>query len=248
MTEGQRREARPPSVDPPEPTPYAAAYYDEIRAGALRSARVVLPLVFDVVKPSSVLDVGCGDGTWLSACSQLGVSDLIGLDGDYVERRQLSIPPDQFVAADLERGFDLGRRFDLVMSLEVAEHLEPEASETLVANLVRHGNVILFSAAIPEQGGAHHVNEQWPAYWAARFATHGFLPADFLRPRIWLDGAVEAWYAQNVLLYVDAHRLRDLSTLTPSVPTDGVPMPLVHPRIYDWFTHWSPKGYEPIGG
>lgn len=235
-----------PPVDPAEPMPYAPAYYDEIRAGSLRSARVVLPLVFDVLKPSSVLDVGCGDGTWLTACSELGVSDVFGLH--YVDRRRLSIAADRFIPTDLEQTFDLGRRFDLVMSLEVAEHLAPEAAEPHVADLVRHSDVILFSAAVPEQGGAHHVNEQWPAYWAARFAIHGFLPADFLRPRIWLDGAVEAWYAQNTLLYVDAHRLRDLAVLASSVPADGVPMPLVHPRVYDWFTHWSPKGYEPIGG
>lgn len=235
-------------MDAAEPTPYAAEYYDDIKAGSLRSARVVLPLVFDVVSPDSVLDVGCGVATWLSVCSELGATDVIGLDGDYVDRRQLFVAPDRFRATDLERPFDLQRRFDLVMSLEVAEHLPPETADAFVANLVAHGDVVLFSAAIPEQGGAHHVNEQWPAYWADRFAQHGFLPADHLRPLVWLDDRVEAWYAQNVLLFVAARRLVDLPRLAASVPAGGVPLPLVHPRIYDWFVHWSPKGYEPASG
>ncbi len=231
-----------------EATPYARAYYDDIKAGSLRSARVVLPLVLDIVAPHSVLDVGCGVGTWLSVCSELGVPDVLGLDGGYVEREQLFIAPDRFVATDLEQPIDLDRRFDLAMSLEVAEHLAPAAADAFVASLVRHADVVLFSAAIPEQGGAHHVNEQWPAYWAARFAAHGYLPADVLRPSVWLDDRVEAWYAQNVLLYLDARRLVDLPTLAAGVPAEGVPLPLVHPRIYDWFTHWSPKGYAPLDG
>jgi len=93
--------------------PYSPGYYDGIRAGSLVSARIVLPLVFELVRPRSVLDVGCGVGTWLSEAGELGAADTVGVDGDYMDRRHLSMAPDRFVAADLERPIDLGRRFDL---------------------------------------------------------------------------------------------------------------------------------------
>jgi SAM-dependent methyltransferase len=147
--------------------PYDAAFYDIIRDGCLRSARRVVPLVLAAVHASRVVDVGCGEGAWLSVFKEAGCT-VRGVDGDYVDRRRLLIDEDEFVGHDLTEGFDLGR-FDLAVCLEVAEHLEAPFADQLVATLVRHAPVVLFSAAIPGQGGVGHVNEQWPAFWVEKF-------------------------------------------------------------------------------
>jgi SAM-dependent methyltransferase len=188
-----------------EPT-YGTSFYEAIAADSQQSAEVVVPLVNDLVKPLSVLDVGCGTGEWLKVWSNLGITDFLGVDGSYVDRALLSIPPDHFRGADLANGLDLGRRFDLVTSLEVAEHLPPESADRFVATLTAHSDVVLFSAAIPGQGGNEHVNERWPRYWIERFSSRGYEALDVLRPSLWGDDRVAFWYRQNALLF--AHRER----------------------------------------
>jgi SAM-dependent methyltransferase len=214
-------------------TPYTADFYksDAINQSS-QSARRIAPIVRRLVPVQSVLDVGCGRGDLLRAFTEEGVTDILGLDGDYVPRDQLLIDQSAFRPIDVAKGFDLGRRYDLVVTLEVAEHLPESAAQTFVASLVRHGSVILFSAAIPHQSGTGHVNEQWPSYWAQAFAAHGLKPYDVIRPLIWRDEQVAFWYRQNTLLYATdaaAAASAPLSTLPP-VPVSM--LNLVHPLLY----------------
>src|ERR671925_1539421 len=141
-------------------TPYSPGFYEQQQEGSLRSARRVLPHLVQLVSPRSVVDVGCGVGTWLKAAMELGVEDILGLDGDYVDRAMLQIPSAQFTPVDLTRPFRLPRTFDAALSLEVAEHLPESSAVDFVESLASLSNVILFSAAIPGQMGEHHVNEQ----------------------------------------------------------------------------------------
>jgi SAM-dependent methyltransferase len=180
---------------------YTPAFFDELTHGTRESARTVVPVVNELVRPASVLDVGCGTGTWLSEWSRAGVSDVVGIDGDYVDRTVLQVPAGRFTPADLSQPFSLERKFDLVQSLEVAEHLDEACADTFVESLAAHGETILFSAAVPGQGGTHHVNEQWPSYWAEKFAKAGYTAYDVIRPRIWSDPRVVWWYRQNILLF-----------------------------------------------
>lgn len=184
-------------------TTYASEFYDAFAGGSRASAAEVVPLVLDLVGPvRSVLDVGCGIGTWLAAFAEAGVADLVGVDGDYVDRSQLLMAPDAFVPHDLGEPLHLGRTFDLVVSLEVAEHVSADRAATFVTSLCDHaGEAVLFSAAPPGQGGKHHVNEQWPSYWIPRFAERGFQAFDVVRPRVWENQRVEWWYRQNTLLF-----------------------------------------------
>lgn len=210
---------------------YDADFYREHGDTARRSARVVVPMLARWLQPASVVDVGCGTGAWLAVFREQGITDLLGIDGEWLDAGALEIPPHCFLRRELSQPVRLDRHFDLVMSLEVAEHLPKEDADTFVESLVSLGRVILFSAAIPEQGGRHHVNEQWPEYWAQRFARHGYLPLDFLRPRIWNDPGVAWYYAQNLLLFVRQDHLASM----PALPPPGVsetPLPLVHPRLY----------------
>lgn len=191
---------------------YDGGFFDYINAGSTASARRVCPIVFDWLKPGSVLDVGCGAGAWCRVWREAGIGDVVGVDGDYVDRKNLLIDPSSFVAKDLARPFDLERRFDLVASLEVAEHVKTSASGIFVDNLARHGNTILFSAAVPGQGGEFHVNEQPLEFWRALFAAKGFRCFDPVRPVLRGAGGsgVEPWYRYNTLVYATDEVVADL--------------------------------------
>jgi SAM-dependent methyltransferase len=146
----------------------------------------------------SVLDVGCGQGTWLKAATEVGIHDIVGIDGVSMPPARLLFPADKFLCRDLAQPWDLGRKFDLVLCLEVAEHLDPSASETLINTLTRHADHVLFSAACPGQPGQHHVNCAWPEEWQRRFNARGFVCSDSLRPQLWSDARIEPWYRQNI--------------------------------------------------
>jgi SAM-dependent methyltransferase len=181
---------------------YDSDFFTYLEEGARQSAQVIVPLIANLLDISSVLDVGCGRGVWLREWHNLGVNDIVGVDGAYVDDSQLAILPEQFVKCDLSQPFNLQRQFDVVQSLEVGEHITESHADSFVTNLASHGDIILFSAAIPGQGGEFHVNEQPYAYWRDKFAAKGFRTFDWLRPRIYHLNTVEPWYRYNVLLFV----------------------------------------------
>ncbi|WP_460546034.1 class I SAM-dependent methyltransferase [Echinicola sediminis] len=168
-----------------------------------RAAEVIVPLILKVVQPHSILDVGCGIGTWMNTFLKHGIQDVCGVDGDYVDRSLLKkyIPLGNFIPQDLEKAFDLQRKFDLVISFEVAEHLKASAAKCFVESLTKHGDLILFSAAVPGQGGQNHVNEQWLSYWSELFAGKGYTAYEMIRPLIWEDKNIDVWYRQNMVLF-----------------------------------------------
>jgi hypothetical protein len=150
----------------------------------------------------SVLDVGCVRGTWLSVWHGKGIDDFLGIDGDYVKAETLGIDPDRFIRRDLGQPFRLGRKFDLVQCLEVAEHLPGDRARGFIADLAAHGRVVLFSAAPPGQGGKWHINEQPYSYWRAHFADEGFVLVDCIRPLLQRRAEVAPWYRFNTFLFV----------------------------------------------
>ena len=214
-------------------TTYREDSYRTWRDPSKRSAMAVVPLLLEWVHPKSVVDVGCGLGMWASSFSELGVETVHGMDGHNVPTDELLIPASDFVAVDLSKFVETTRDYDLVVSLEVAEHLPAAAAGTFVQTLTSLGPVILFSAAIPHQRGANHVNEQWPAYWARLFAKRGYRAVDCLRPRIWNDKNVEPYYCQNAILYVREDKLADYPVLAAAVLALGeLPLALIHPHYY----------------
>lgn len=212
---------------------YDDEFFKEQEGKSYASAAQILPLVFDLIHPKSVLDLGCGVGTWLKACLESGVSDVVGVDGPYVDPKNLHIPESSFQGFDLTTPLNLKRKFDLAISLEVAEHLPEAAAETFVHSLTMHAPVVLFSAAIPYQGGTHHLNEQWQSYWAELFADEGYVPVDCVRPAVWKNASVEWWYAQNALLYVDKRVLANYPKVAEwQKYTNPEHLSMVHPLHY----------------
>ncbi|PMB53174.1 hypothetical protein CEN39_05900, partial [Fischerella thermalis CCMEE 5201] len=192
-----------------------------------KAAKEIVPRIIDLLHPKSVVDVGCGLGSWLSVFEDFGIKDIVGIDGNYVNRSLMYINEDKFIPYDLKKPLELNRKFDLVISLEVAEHLPENAAEPFIKSLVSLGDFILFSAAIPNQGGQDHVNERWPNYWQNLFRNFGFELYDCIRLHIWDNQNIEYWYRQNIFLAVK----RGTNFFGKS--EEAKLLNLVHPELYE---------------
>lgn len=210
-------------------SPYSSRYYEGLKEDSAASARETVPLVLQMAPARTVVDVGCGSGTWARAYADAGCT-ILGIDGDIVQADQLLIPAQSFQRANLAQPLKLDRTFDLVNCLEVAEHLDGSRADGFVDDLTRLGDAIFFSAAVPGQGGTHHVNEQWQSYWSTKFESHGFTTLDCIRPQIWDNTKVAWWYVQNALLFVRTSRLSDFHKAREAAKP--WPRDLVHPRAY----------------
>jgi SAM-dependent methyltransferase len=184
-------------------TSYTDEFYDMHLMQSLDSARIVLGYLFSFWKPASIVDVGCGRGTWLKAAHELGCERLTGLDGHWNSAEKMVLPNILFQPADLNLSLNLsGDRFDLAMSLEVAEHLTPHYSENFVETLTSAADAVLFSAAYTGQPGDDHINTRPHSFWAELFLNRGYVVFDIFRPKFWDDSTVRPWYRQNTFLYV----------------------------------------------
>ena len=127
---------------------------------------------------------------------------------------------------------DLDKKYHLAISLEVAEHISAKNAAKFVDSLTSAAGFILFSAAIPFQGGTGHVNEQWPDYWVSLFANRGFVTLDLIRDKIWNDGQIPSWYRQNILLFVKEEELHRVAAGEADVNRGKAPLSMVHPDTY----------------
>jgi len=205
-----------------------------MKVGSRRSAKVVVPFLMELLAPRSVVDVGCGTGSWLKVFQEHGVEDVLGLDSVAVEPSLLEIEPDRFLTADLRDGIQLDRRFDLALCQEVAQYVPAESGERLVADLAGLAPAVLFSSAIPGQGG-EGINPQWPSYWAGLFERSAYACIDCVRPRIWEARGVAVWYAQNTLLFADRSVIGKRPALADELErARGRPLSIVHPSLHEY--------------
>ena len=168
----------------------------------LNDPMAIVPLIMNLLSPNCVVDIGCGLGTFLYVFKQYGVRDILGIDGTWVDKKLLYkyLKPEEFQEWNLEEEIKLNKKYDLVISLEVAEHLPEKSAEIFIQNLVNSGNVILFSAAIPLQGGQNHINEQWLTYWEKIFVKFDYVIHDVIRSLVWDNPKIHWWYKQNMVL------------------------------------------------
>lgn len=188
------------------------------------SASVILPFLISQFKISSIIDIGCGIGTWLAVAKEKGINDIIGIDGTYVDKNLLYIESDLFKEKDLTHPFDLKRKFDIAFCLEVAEHIDGEKADILIDSIIRHADLILFSSAIPGQEGEGHINEQWVDYWVEKFKKHNYLFYDIVRPKFWNDPKLEWWYKQNMFIVAKQGHL--------AIQNNLVINQYIHPELY----------------
>lgn len=198
----------------------------------LNAPEMIAPIIYNLVKPTSIIDIGCGVGTFLYAFKSLNVKKVHGVDGAWVNSELLEryLTEDEFTRADLSKPFVSNEKYDLVLCLEVAEHIKEEDSENLIQTLVNAGDLILFSAAVPYQSGQNHVNEQWPTYWKQKFSRFGYQLIDTVRQRFWNMDMPEFWYKQNVFFVVKEACISKYSFLANHVGGDT--LDLIHPDLY----------------
>jgi len=215
---------------------YNIEFYDDLSSTSLPSAKKIVPFILDLWPSKSVLDIGCGNGSWLSTFKSCGVLDIQGIDGPWVKPDQLLIPSENFNVMALDEEIIINEQFDICMSLEVAEHLPANRAKSFVAMLCKVAPVVFFSAAIPGQGGINHFNEQWPKYWADLFAEHGYEALDIIRPKFWNDSDVTWWYKQNCLLFVSKNILnseKGSKLKGARYRQSRTPDAMVHPELYN---------------
>lgn len=213
---------------------YDDSFYLNRHKNTLHSARTLLDRALGHLPHiRSVMDVGCGVGTWLS-CFPDTVART-GIDGPWVPLDYLQIAAKDFYPCHIEQSIaDRNSPLwqlpphDLLISLEVAEHIDARLADDFIAFLTAHCSYVLFSAAIPGQGGLQHVNEQWPSYWAAKFLQHDFLLYDVIRPFIWDDEKIPFWYRQNCFLGAK----KGLLEACDAQRVDGKNKDLVHPEQF----------------
>jgi SAM-dependent methyltransferase len=184
---------------------YSTEFFKNRREQTLASARPIVEHLWKAIKPETVLDVGCATGIWLAEAQKKGALNVRGIDGPWVPREELEIEDAYFLEHDLSQNnpSDVGY-YDLAFCIEVAEHLAPNAADRLINFLTSHADAVLFSAAIPGQGGTGHVNEQPQSYWHKKFRDRKFECFDVVRPDFWDDPIINVIYKQNMLLYVRA--------------------------------------------
>ncbi|WP_320006525.1 methyltransferase domain-containing protein [Maridesulfovibrio sp.] len=213
---------------------YGESFYADRHARSLYAAVNILTLVSQIVpKIESAVDFGCGVGTWMQVLQQLGVTKILGLEGEWLNKEMLVIDEDNFMHANFSDDIPDVGRFDLAVSLEVAEHLEEQYARPFVEHITSSSDFVLFSAAIPHQKpGPEHVNEQWPNYWINIFSSLGYQCIDCIRGIMWNDVKIPAWYRQNIMFYVKNDRIDDLNLeKVKSLPNlNG--LALVHPEYY----------------
>jgi hypothetical protein len=221
---------------------YNKNFYNEQWLGSYKKAKIILPIVLDILpKINSAVDFGCGTGVWLSVLHDLGVNDIMGYDGAWVEKEMLRIPVENFKAVELDKKYFIERRYDLAMSIEVAEHLPEEAARIFVETLTKASDIVLFSAAIPMQGGQNHINEQWQDYWCNIFKDFGYIGTDIIRRKIWNQWNIEEILGnggggvskQNIILYINSRIANDIH-LNFLKEENNILWNIVHPETYIW--------------
>jgi SAM-dependent methyltransferase len=194
------------------------------------SANVLLDRVQEYIKVTSVLDVGCGLGTWLAIAQSKGF-EIAGVEGPWCETDKLEVDKDLVTITDLEKPIELGRKFDLAICLEVGEHLSEAAAPHLVQTLVSHADHVMFSAAVPFQGGHHHVNEKTLGYWVQHFFKHGYRPLDIFRAKIWYAEDIHWWLKQNLVLFARGAAIQGNPKLLSESRVER-PLDIIHPLVY----------------
>ena len=210
---------------------YNDKFYED-SSTRIESAREILNLVFNITKPNSILDVGCGRGSWLTVAKELGAKTTYGIDGQWNDGKHID-KHIVYKSMDLNKNFVLESKFDLTICLEVAEHLEANSANNLIASLVNTSDIIIFSAAFKYQGGVNHINENLHSYWADLFLRYNFVAFDIIRPEIWDNDKVSYWYRQNTFLYLkkDSSKFNDLSKTYNYVKNNKL-MDSIHPEMF----------------
>ncbi len=207
---------------------YSASYYKKHEMGSYQSAIQILGYINSFINFNSVIDLGCGMGTWCKALNNLDIKDFLGIDKHQYDPTYMLIPAEKYMQYDLCKPLEITRRVDMAISVEVAEHINPEYSDIFINNLCSCSEIVLFSAAISHQGGTGHINEQSCTYWEKIFNKYGYKAIDCIRPYFWNNEQIEIWYRNNCVLYLEQYAYEKIITY---IPQNTYPLDIIHPSM-----------------
>lgn len=210
---------------------YNDNFYKDRNKKTKYSASKIEDILLEYFKIETAIDLGGGIGTWLNELKNKGIKRVKCIDGDYVNKKYLVIDEQEFVAVDLSNRVQLNERYDLAISLEVAEHLPSLRAKSFIEDLCNLSDIVLFSAATKKQGGDAHINEQRISYWINIFAKYNYIPLDIVRPRIWNDKRIQVWYRENILIFVNKTELD--RKLRKEICKENI-YDIIHPDLYEY--------------
>lgn len=202
-------------------------YKHTVQFHNLVAPRELVPIIMQFGNFKSFVDVGCGLGTFLRIFKENGVGKILGIDGPWCNKDLLfqNISEREFLEFDLEQEIKIEEKFDLAVSLEVAEHLSPTRAKYFIKDLCNLSDTVLFSAAVPFQGGKNHLNEQPLSYWVELFSENRYSCLDIIRPKIWNNNKIFWWYRQNMILF---KKIADEEVLKN---TSDTILDIIHPEL-----------------
>jgi len=152
----------------------------------------------DTYEPLEVLDIGCGPGIYVRALIDQGIN-AIGIDIDP------RIKNKEYIYQ--ESVFETKRKSELVICLEVAEHIAAIDSDALISSVVnclKPGARLIWSAAKPGQGGVGHINCRPKEFWENKFLKAGLIRNETVET-LMIDhiknGYHMGWFIQNAMIF-----------------------------------------------
>ena len=188
---------------------YNRAFFEGNQQEGVRMAPWFVPLLQNVFDFHSLIDVGCGTGHYLQYCLNCGIGDVLGLEGSPAAFADLLVDKRYVVMHDLRLPYTVGRRFDLAISVEVAEHIDKLYASNFIKILCDASDTVALTAAKPGQGGTAHVNEQGEEWWVEKFRRfdYGFDSTTTQMLRRGIRQAREAgnfvtrWFESNIMVF-----------------------------------------------
>lgn len=182
---------------------YDENFYKINAKESYESARLVIDIFKKYYNPHSVIDLGCGVGTWLKAWQENGANEILGVDANQMPENMLYISRKNLHVVDFENSsFNVDKKYDLAQSLECLEHISPQNEDKILSILYKASDLVLFSAAIPMQVGTNHINCHKLQYWVDKFKDKGYKCYDIIRPEcIKKNIKIGSWYMQNILVF-----------------------------------------------
>lgn len=188
---------------------YSQNFYDSVSNRAIKSAQIAANVIGGSIEPTSLIDIGSGQGVWLISISEKfnSVSRTVALDlqpheSSFFDELKQSGTNFEFIEVDFEVSKKLPEEnFDIAICLEVLEHLTAGTAVEVAQEIGRKCSFVIFSAAITGQGGTGHINERKFSYWMDLMRKQGFVALDVFRPALEKSREVPGYYKQNMMLF-----------------------------------------------
>ena len=186
---------------------YSSSFYSSVTTRAHAASEIVTSIVLKNFSPESIIDIGAGDGIWLSTMAKKGRArrlTAVDLPGSrFGLLKNLEFPVELLTMNFEDHMLQNHKAYDLAICVEVIEHISTDRALLLLDWISQNCRTIIFSGATTGQGGTHHINEQSQSYWLSAMMSRGLVPCDNLRPALLNSRIVPSYYQNNVFFYVN---------------------------------------------